>query len=151
MCNKTRYTAPADVLEVLREPKRETEVLRDPFDPLNLPPGRDWANAEPTFDYSAQEDATRRDAIAAALVIGIGKGTMPLDPAPDYGLFNDYPPGSLSAPPRATRLQQVGLVLGTGWNRLCKRHEASCGIIVAALILGAVGLALSGLSKLVGG
>lgn len=148
MCNKT--------------PKRETEALRDPFDPLNLPPGRDWANAEPTFGYSAQADrewanaepmfgysaqanATRRDAIAAALVIGIGKGTMPLDEPLQFHRDPLY--DRLSAPPRASRWQQVGLVARTLGKRLCDRHVASCAILAAALIF----LALTGVFSLFGG
>lgn len=133
MCNKT--------------PKRETEVLRDPFDPLNLPPGRDWSAAPVTFDYypdgySADMQNLRRESIATALEVGIGKGLL-VGPAASLD--------ALSAPPRASRWQQVGLVLGAGWDRLCKRKEASCAIIVAALILGAVALVLSGLSHVIGG
>lgn len=131
MCNKT--------------PKRETEVLADPFDPLNLPPGRDWVHDAPTFDYSAPDDATRRDAIAAALVIGIGKGTMPLDEPLQF--YRDPLYDRLSAPPRASRLQQVWLVARTLGKRLCDRHVASCAILAAALVF----LALTGVFALFGG
>lgn len=154
MCNKT--------------PKRETEVLRDPFDPLNLPPGRDWTNAalaniynrnpleltRPGFipmaeKWITQEQAAEMFPNPQLVAYAVGARSASLDEPLQF--YRDPLYGRLSAPPRATLLQQVGLVLGTVWTRLCKHNGASCGIIVATLILGGVGLALSGLSKLVGG
>lgn len=107
MCNKT--------------PKRETEVLADPFDPLNLPQGRDWVNDEPTFSYGPPDSNGTRELL--------------------------LPPEPLSAPPRASRWQQVGLVARTLGKRLCDRHVASCAILAAALVF----LALTGVFSLFGG
>ncbi len=138
MCNKTAKLLGMGAQPVIRhdvdgEPHTGWRMgARDPFDPLNLPPGRDWANAEPTFSYGPPNSIGTRE-----LLLDTPSIELPWD--------------GLSAPPRASRWQQVGLVLGAGWDRLCKRKEASCAIVVAALILGAVALVLSGLSHVIGG
>lgn len=129
------------------------------------PAGQDWANADPTFTYFqrhsdgnnalepgkgytdpddppgdfelpyADSGDARRASISKALEIGIGKGML------------SPPDDRLSAPPRASLADRVGLVLGMAARRLCDRHVASCAILVATGVF----VALAGLFALIGG
>lgn len=70
-----------------------------------------------------------------------------------YGMeFKTYPDDRISAPPRATLGEKVGLVLGALWNRACGRSRwLSCAVVLAAGVFGLIALSLDGISHLIGG
>lgn len=56
----------------------------------------------------------------------------------------------ISAPPRASLGDKVGLVLGALWNRACGRSRwLSCAILIAAAVFGGIAVAMQQLSHLI--
>jgi hypothetical protein len=94
------------------------------------PAGQDWANAPVVFPGPF--------------------GWQQPDGLLDDGQAMDFKLDRLSAPPRATRTQKVGLVLGTLWSRLCGRSRwLSCAILIAAAVIAGIGVAMEQLSHLI--
>lgn len=98
------------------------------------PAGQDWANAPVVFPgpYGAEP--------------------ILIESAPIREVNREWidSQNRLSAPPRASLGDKVGLVLGALWNRLCGHSRwLSCAILIAAVVVAGIGVAMEQLSHLI--
>jgi len=79
-----------------------------------------------------------------------GRNWVMDDPTFDYVGPTEAAYDRLSALPRASTTDKVGLVLGTLWNRACGRSRwLSCAILIAALVFVGISVAMEQLSHLI--